>query len=102
MTARSVLDGMKARVHELQEDRAKAAMWRTADVARLVAAVEGVLVHHIPEGNGNCSSCWDFKTDEAVKSPCPTVAAIENALVNLNEPETVLVKGQPTRSQESQ
>jgi hypothetical protein len=37
------LDEIKSRLEDLRTDGAKAAMWRTADVARLTAAVDAAL-----------------------------------------------------------
>jgi hypothetical protein len=89
VTARDVLDGIKARLAELQEDRAKAAMWRTTDVARLTAAVDAALeaaetletyAKNTRYNNHNVRPEWEARADAYDTAANIIRAAIEHAL----------------------
>jgi hypothetical protein len=81
VTAREVLDGIKARGRYMASStREERARFR-ADYARLTEAVDAVLALHTEDlFRGHlCNGCQVCGNGEN-GYPCPTVAAIENAL----------------------
>ena len=94
MTAREVLDGINTRLADCRSynfGMRNADKLAHEDAARLTRAVEAVLELHVEGadwGGGYCSHCagqveesvWGDGQYRTIPYPCPTVAAIENAL----------------------
>lgn len=78
MTARTVLDGIKARA-EAYASHGTPGLHAPKDRATLLAALEAVLGLHSPDTYGECRRCHGGNGFYHAY-PCPTVAAIENAL----------------------